>query len=196
MFQDEARFGRISDVRHGWALGATQYSGESFVLSTVDGGARWRVSYTTKAARLSRLASNGARRCWVVGYTDGPGKQRPGLVVATGDGGAHWRTVPSVSAEPLLGVAFPDARHGWAVGPSGTILATSDGGATWVAQHTDRQFDLKAVAFSDAAHGWAMLGNVALLATTDGGKTWTVVKPTRTEHYLAAIACLGPEKGD
>ena len=42
----------------------------------------------------------------------------------------------------------------------------------------------------------AMLGNVALLATTDGGKTWTVVKPTRTEHYLAAIACLGPEKGD
>jgi photosystem II stability/assembly factor-like uncharacterized protein len=184
----------FSDVRHGWALGADRDQTTCFVLSTADGGAHWGVSYRANTARLSRLASNGARRCWVVGCTDGPGKQRPGLVVATSDGGAHWHAQRSVTSEPLSDIAFPDAHHGWAVGPSGTIVATGDGGTTWVAQHTDRQFDLKAVAFSDATHGWAVLGNSALLATTDGGKTWKVVKPARTEHYLAAITCLGPNK--
>jgi photosystem II stability/assembly factor-like uncharacterized protein len=51
------------------------------------------------------------------------------------------------------------------------------------------------VAFSDATHGWVLLGHLALLATTNGGATWTVVKPTQTEYYLAAVACLGPGKG-
>jgi photosystem II stability/assembly factor-like uncharacterized protein len=188
----------FNDASHGWALGADRDQTTFFVLSTVDGGAHWRVSYRTKTkvARLSRLASSGPHRCWVVGYTNVPPNQMPGFVVATRDGGAHWRIQTTVSTEALFDVAFPDARHGWAVGSSGTILATSDGGTTWVAQHSDRRETLKAVAFSDATHGWAMLGNVALLATTDGGKTWTVVRPTRAEYYLAAIACLGPSEGN
>jgi photosystem II stability/assembly factor-like uncharacterized protein len=51
------------------------------------------------------------------------------------------------------------------------------------------------VAFSDASHGWILLGHLALLATINGGATWTVVKPTQTEYYLAAVTCLGPGKG-
>ena len=183
----------FGDARHGWALGGAPDQFATMVFSTADGGAHWRLSYSTKTAQLSGLASCGARRCWVVGSWQKVGLiDSLGLVVATRDGGAHWRTDRSVSLQPLDDVAFPDARHGWAVGVHGTIVATSDGGTTWVTQHTDPQFDLRAVAFSDASHGWILLGHLALLATSNGGATWTVVKPTQTEYYLAAVTCLGP----
>ena len=48
-----------------WAVPPDQFA--NMVFSTADGGAHWRLSYSTKTAQLSRLAGRGARRCWVVG---------------------------------------------------------------------------------------------------------------------------------
>lgn len=130
----------FADARHGWALGGSDPSAGDLtysVLATVDGGAHWRVtynvSYQASRMQLSRLACAGTQSCWVVGHSEAPGNQNPGLVLATTDGGAHWRVQPSVTTQPLSDVAFPDAQHGCAVGPSGTIIATSDGGTTWTA---------------------------------------------------------------
>ena len=186
----------FGDARHGWALGAGADQSTYFVLSMIDGGAHWRVSYKTKVGHLSRLACSGTRRCWVVGSTPLLAGKQSGYLAATSDGGRHWRSDRSVSTSPLCDVSFPDVLHGWAVGPLGAILATHDGGTTWAAQHTDGRFNLQAVAFSDAAHGWALISHMALLATGNGGRTWSVVRPTGTRGgYLAALACFGSGTG-
>jgi photosystem II stability/assembly factor-like uncharacterized protein len=174
----------FGDARHGWLLaGKSDHSGYR-VLATSDGGAHWRVSYSTHLT-LTGLDAVGAKECWVVGGGYHP---RSGVVIRTSDGGRRWQAQTDVSSEHLLGVSFPDARHGWAVGLArGTVVATSDGGATWSAQDPGGGFELKQVSFSDSQHGWALIGHKALLATVDGGESWTVVKPTDEREVLTGL---------
>jgi photosystem II stability/assembly factor-like uncharacterized protein len=176
----------FADVRRGWLLAGEVDGSRHHILVTSDGGAHWRVSYSTESS-LSGLDVLGDEACCVVGS----GTQlESGVVIRTTDGGRHWQTQTHVSAYGLLGVSFPDARHGWAVGPGGTVIATSDGGASWAVQDPGGEFDLKQVSFSDPQHGWALIGHEALLATVDGGRSWSVVKPTDEGNVLTGLATV------
>lgn len=179
----------FADVRHGWIFGRYRSRQGSVILSTSDGGAHWRTSFTT-ASDLRDVAAAGPERCWAVGATEPP---QTGFVAMTTDGGETWTTSSSVAPGPLAAVAFPDALHGWAVGPNGTIVATSDGGATWTEQRTAQRFDLRQVVFIDALRGWALIDHLALLATVDGGETWSVVQPANTRDLLLGLACVQSE---
>jgi photosystem II stability/assembly factor-like uncharacterized protein len=177
----------FADARHGWAVAdevdADAYpSRRSCVLSTSDGGAHWRISYSAASdVTLSGLAAVGPHHCWVVGYA---GQQHSGLVVRTTDGGLHWSAQDPVPHQNLKAVSFPDARNGWAVGSGGTVLVTHDGGATWSPQHSGVGLGLGQVSFSDPLHGWALISGRALLGTIDGGKSWSVVRPAGTWNLL------------
>jgi len=178
----------FGDTRHGWILGHDAVDlARSVVLATSDGGAHWRVVFSSRRAHLQGLAALGPLYCWAVGAVDKP---QSGFVALTRDGGAHWQTQQDVTDEPLGAVSFPDARHGWAVGPAGTSAATDDGGDTWSKQSIDSRFDLKAVTFADAQHGWALIGHLALLATADGGATWGVVRPANTRDALTGLTSV------
>jgi photosystem II stability/assembly factor-like uncharacterized protein len=177
----------FADARHGWLLAVRSDHGSGYhVLSTSDGGAHWRVSYSTQL-KLTGLDAVGAKECWAVGAVDHP---QSGVVIRTSDGGGRWQLQKDVSTGQLLDVSFPDARHGWAVGLAGTVVATSDGGATWSAQDPGGDFALKQVSFSDPQHGWARIGLQALLATTDGGQSWSVVRPTDEREVLTGLATV------
>ncbi len=175
----------FADARHGWLLaGNMDHSSGYHVLATADGGANWRVSYSTQL-KLTGLDAVGAKECWVVGGVEHP---QSGVVLRTSDGGRRWQVQTDVSSEHLLDVSFPDARHGWAVGLAGTVVATSDGGATWSAQDPGGDFTLRQVSFNDAQHGWACIGLQALLATVDGGQSWSVVRPTDGREVITGLA--------
>jgi len=179
----------FADAHHGWAVVAGDDADASppfryAVLSTSDGGARWRISYSAAPGdTLSGLAAAGAHSCWAVGYAE---RQHAGLVVRTLDGGLHWsaqRPIP----HHLRGVSFPDAVNGWAVGDGGTVLVTHDGGATWAPQSSGVRVPLTHVSFSDPRHGWALVGGTALLDTLDGGTSWSVARPEGSGDLLLGI---------
>ena len=172
----------FADARHGWAIAELNDAAANpyrySVLSTSDGGARWRVRYTAASGEtLNALAAVAADHCWAVGYAS---QQHAGLVVRTADGGLHWSAQRPVPHQDLEGVSFPDARDGWAVGSGGAVLVTHDGGATWAPQHSG-------VSFSDTQHGWALVGGRSLLITSDGGGSWSVLQPEGRGDLLLGI---------
>jgi photosystem II stability/assembly factor-like uncharacterized protein len=180
----------FADARHGWAVAVEDAADASppvrySVLSTSDGGAHWRISYSAAAGDvLNGLAAVGADHCWAVGYAE---QQRTGLVVHTTDGGLHWNAQRPVPRQSLKGVSFPNAQDGWAVGGGGTVLVTHDGGATWAPQSSGVRVPLRQVSFSDPQHGWALAAARDLLATGDGGKSWSVVRPEGSGHLMLGI---------
>jgi len=177
----------FADARHGWLLaGNMDHSSGYHVLATSDGGAHWRVSYSTQL-KLTGLDAVGAKDCWVVGGVDHP---RSGVVIRTSDGGRRWQVHTDVSSEHLLDISFPDDRRGWAVGLAGTVVTTSDGGATWSAQDPGGEYTLRQVRFSDSQHGWASIALQALLATTDGGQSWSVIRPTDEGEVITGLTTV------
>ena len=179
----------FADARHGWILaGDADHGGGYYVLSTSDGGSRWRVSYSAPVGvTLAGLAAVGPDHCWTVGSRAHP---QSGFVARTEDGGRRWSANAGVSAERLLGVSFPAERHGWAVGSAGTVVVSSDGGRTWSEQDSGGDYQLQQVSFSDTRHGWALIGHFALLATVDGGRSWSVVRPADTSDLLTGLSTV------
>ncbi len=101
----------FADARHGWAVAVEDAADASppfrySVLSTSNGGAHWRISYSATAGDvLSSLAAAGPGRCWAVGYA---AQQRAGLVVRSTDGGLHWSAQRPAARQGLKGVSFPN----------------------------------------------------------------------------------------
>jgi photosystem II stability/assembly factor-like uncharacterized protein len=178
----------FADKRHGWLLAGDRNDMDHYlVMATQDGGRHWRISFETTMARLTGIASVGAKRCWVIGYEERP---RSGLLAMTRDGGQSW-TSRGLADAMLFDVAFADGRHGWVVGAAGTVMATADGGASWTRQRADSRFSLNQVAFLDPKRGFILVKHTGLLATSDGGKTWTVVRPSEDRELLTGL-CARP----
>lgn len=153
------------DMQHGWAIGASDFSG--IILHTSDGGATWRTQHTLGTDQLVAIHFVDARNGWAAGNR---------TVLHTTDGGATWGEQPTgldTGTASFTDVVFTDVLRGWIVGRPGLIVHTSDGGATWVMQDSGGAPDLQAVDFVDAATGWAVGRSGTVLHTSDGGATWT-----------------------
>ena len=173
----------------------------AFVLTTADGGRRWRTSHLIKMPDdLNAVASPDARHLWAVGSTDLPSGSR-GAIVASRDGGLTW-TVQERDRDVIWrGVAFSDDRNGWAVGyvGGGSVIAhTTDGGATWTVSHLASAYRLLSVACSGPKHAWAVGttadGSSSAIAGTQDGKTWSVKRLVLAGGYprrlgLMSVTC-------
>jgi len=161
----------FADDDHGIVAGYTGPFGfilTAFILTTDDGGATWRVSYTQENSSInSACLTRGG-----FGVTDG----RPTRV--TNDWGATWRTVD----DPLRGAA--GARVGcsgerdlWMVTVYPFLAHSADGGLTWTDESASLPGEgngLRArITFADETLGAITWSDRDIVLTRDGGRTWT-----------------------
>lgn len=170
-FVDEAR---------GWAVGS-----RGAMLSTVDGGATWRVMPPPSADALRDIFFTDERTGWIVCerslYQLRTNDERRSYLLKTTDGGRTWSRVEVVGDDVnarLVGLHFADADHGWAFGEMGALYATADGGATWTRQRTPTRHLLLDAFFLDSREGWLVGAGATLLHTPDGGATWREGQPS------------------
>lgn len=180
----------FADASHGWAV-----VGSGEILSTIDGGRRWRTteasSVVSEHAVLSAIACGDANHVWAVGMRGIASPQS--LVLASTDGGRTWEEQRVAAPEGLTSVFFRDALHGWLVTADGTLRSTADGGRRWVVRAAPgRGEPLHQVAFADAATGWA-LADGGIWSTVDGGATWAE-EDSGGAHNLVGITCIDSDQ--
>ena len=181
------------DARRGIAL-SDPVRGRFVVLTTVDGGARWRpVSADSMppalpgeagfAAGGAAVATHGSRTAWF-----GTGGTAARLFVSS-DAGRSWRAVSTPLAQGaasrgVFAVALVDARRGVAVGgdytaptaAAGVAALAGDGGASWrapagAASPRGYRSGLAVVPRSGGRHLVAV-GTSGSDQSRDGGATW------------------------
>ena len=172
----------------------------SFVLRTLNGGARWsQPTLPLGAGPLGAVSCTSTSECEAVGASP------TGIFLATTTAGASWKlqleTVPEVGGS-YLDVACGGSQHCVGVGDAdtgptsgvGAIATTSDGGAKWSTRLVPSAFTLSGVACPSAkvcfAVGFAStLDSGSLLATTDGGSKWTAQSIPAGVGRLTDVAC-------
>jgi photosystem II stability/assembly factor-like uncharacterized protein len=183
------------DSKNGWMMVPPRGTGAGSepvdIYSTVDGGASWRLAYSSMPQDLlyggdkTGLSFVDGQRGWVTGYYSGPGF----LFYRTTDGGQTWsgqalsvppgfhadggaaETDPPVfdGASGLLPVIF----H--ADGPSVVFYRTDDGGQTWeetTPLPLSASYSQIIWSIPDVKHAFVSDGK-QLYASSDGGQTWT-----------------------
>jgi photosystem II stability/assembly factor-like uncharacterized protein len=178
----------FKDEKEGWLVCESNFyqirDGEprSYLLHTIDGGAKWQrvnLEGVSREARLSRFIIGPDGKGWLVGEA--------GAFFITRDGGKTWLGQPPPSRFLLLGGAMLDAHQSWIVGAGSTIVYTYDGGATWrkgifkdtqTTQKTNTgneptRIKFFSVSVVDAERGWVVGQAGKIYATTDGGRTWS-----------------------
>lgn len=137
-------------TRKGWAVGRGR------ILTSADGGARWkRVDTDSRADDCWSAVDmvDGSHGC-AVGQ-DAAAEDPAAAIIARMDSRGRWRTVLRHGLPALEDVDLADAEHGWAVGGAGTILHTTDGGATWQSQDSGFAGFLAGVCAIDRQRAWA-----------------------------------------
>jgi photosystem II stability/assembly factor-like uncharacterized protein len=169
----------------GWVFG------ETFSLSTRDGGATWsRIPAVFDAFFLDAEVGFALRR---------------EAILKSDDAGASWwsRDVAEFTPEPasLLGLHFADGANGWIVGTCGwpvadaLVLRTDDRGVHFeVAARIPGEGAAFEVFFVDAVRGWLIARSQredqwSILHSADGGATWAVeYRGSRPLSRLVATA--------
>ncbi|MEV0090765.1 oxidoreductase [Streptomyces sp. NPDC050738] len=182
------------DARHGLAM-SDPVDGKYRILSTSDGGRKWRVLPSAGmpaalpgeagfAASGQCLVSSGANDVWLA-----TGGGATGRVLHSSDRGLNWTaaesTVPAGDpARGVFGLAFRDRHHGLAVGgdyradqPSPQAAAvTGDGGRSWRQSTTPPPAYRSGVAWLPHSRLAALaVGPTGTDLTVDGGRTWRTV---------------------
>lgn len=196
------------DESKGWAVG-----GKGALLSTSDGGARWKSRARPTEDALRDVFFTDERTGWIVCERSMFAPMRKdesvSYLLKTSDGGESWARVDVTRGEDvdvkLAGLRFADAAHGWVYGEAGALYATTDGGATWARQRVPTRHLLLGATFIGARTGWLSGGGLTLLSTTDGGATWragVVYSPadsaasnTRTQSQQGSGQSEEPSRG-
>jgi photosystem II stability/assembly factor-like uncharacterized protein len=98
-----------------------------------------------------------------------------------------WQN-PLPQGNTIHAVRFaPDKLSGWAVGAGGTILRTTDGGFSWREQHSNTIVPLYGLHVRDAKTAVAVGSRGQILTTENGGSRW-VLRPTKVDDHLFAVA--------
>jgi photosystem II stability/assembly factor-like uncharacterized protein len=162
------------DESRGWAVGS-----KGALLSTVDGGATWRVLPPPSPDALRDIFFEDAERGWIVCersiYLLKEKTEPRSYLLRTTDGGRTWARVEVTGADVdarLVGVRFAEGGRGWAYGEMGTLYATKDGGETWARRRVPTRHLLLDAHLLDAQRGWLAGAGSTLLRTEDGGETW------------------------
>ena len=162
------------DANRGWAVG-----GKGALLSTVDGGATWKVLPAPTEDTLRDIFFTDERTGWIVCERDiyklRTNDEARAYLLKTTNGGGSWSRVEAAGKDVnarLLRVVFADREHGWTFGEEGALFATTDGGATWARQRVPTRRLLLGGTFLDARTGWLAGASATLLYTSDGGTTW------------------------
>lgn len=177
----------------GWAVNS-----DGKILRTDDGGATWKVQFTTPGLWLRCVGFTSETHGWVGTVS------RAERLLATTDGGLTWRPVRNLPRDaPLMicGLSVVDENVVYASGTNypfpahqdlpARMMKTLDGGNTWTAwdmtQHASNLIDTY---FTSAERGWVVGGladpsadpgqgghrsenvRAVVLLTEDGGRTW------------------------
>src|SRR4030095_11171847 len=105
------------DLQRGWAVGA-----KGTIISTANGGARWRRQTTVVELNLNDVVflkakegpAEGPKEGWIAGDR--------GLLLHTTDGGATWESVELNTHANLSRLFFIAPDCGWVVGTSGAVF--------------------------------------------------------------------------
>jgi photosystem II stability/assembly factor-like uncharacterized protein len=190
-----------SSAERCWAVGTAGGAGSPpAIVSTTDGGQRWRsVPVPSTVATLSSISCSGPR-CLAVGQASG--SQPAGVVVAS-SGGRAWRTLGSpagATAVVSVDCTGPDQCQAVATGPSGLFsTSTTDGGATWnpggaLPAGLAGTGAVSCAAVLDCAiAGWIPTGpgqaTGAVVMTADGGATWQSATLPPGTGLLHGVSC-------
>ena len=171
------------DADEGWAGGAYDWSNQSALMHTTDGGATWTFVPTGDAVwtyDIAKVQFVDADHGWIL-------QSYAGQMARTTDGGATWQALDTAGMIGTSDFTFLDAQHGWLVGqasqgadgtPIGKTAYTTDGGVTWTPDgvaYSGGYTTATRVAFGDAQHGYAVGQGGWVQRTTDGGVTWQQV---------------------
>ena len=177
-----------ASATHCWA-GAYDAKG-SAILATTNGGATWRVEYTT--ARFDDIASidcTSATHCLAIGDVD---EATSAAFLETTDGGKTWSVHATPRPMALAGsLSCANGSDCWAVGVApdradAAVARTTDGGRVWTAESIPAIYTAMSSPFgiSCASAADCVVTGDATATTTNGGKTWA--------RHAAAGVPLGP----
>ena len=155
--------------------GAGRYAGDSYFISSTDGGATW-------VSRDLSMDYSGFVDVFFhtpeIGYVTATNNSNRAELLYTTDGGANWTTVKNNVGRHYWKMDFASETFGFGVVWSGPDadkwIQTYDGGTTW----TDRVFEggcqANGIGFYDEQTGWIGCDypEPRTLETTDGGDSW------------------------
>jgi photosystem II stability/assembly factor-like uncharacterized protein len=177
-----------ASATHCWA-GASDAKG-SAIIATADGGATWRVEYTTPRYDITAIDCTSAAHCLAIGY---PAEGSSAAFLETTDGGKVWsaHAAPRSLALPAA-LSCANGSDCWAVGLAddrfdAAVARTTDGGRVWTPDSIPALETAMSSPFgiSCASPADCVVTGQAALTTTNGGKTWT-------KHAAAEGVPLGP----
>lgn len=116
--------------------------GAGSILSTDDGGKRWKLSFINGVAGGSKLNAAffaGQYLGWIAGAG--------GKIYFTSDGGKTWQPQTSGTKENLSDLYFLNESEGFAAGENGTILHTTTQGSSWVTETVPSNHKIERLAF-------------------------------------------------
>jgi len=171
-----------------WA-GASDAKG-SAIIATTNGGATWRVEYTTTRYDITAIDCTSAAHCVAIGY---PAEGSSGAFLETTDGGKVWSAHAAPRSLALAeALSCANGSDCWAVGLSdgrvnAAVAHTTDGGRVWTPESIPALQTAMSSPFgiSCASPADCVVTGDAALTTTNGGKTWT-------RHAAAEGVPLGP----
>jgi photosystem II stability/assembly factor-like uncharacterized protein len=177
-----------ASATHCWA-GAFDAKG-SAIIATANGGATWRVEYTTTKYDITAIDCTSAAHCLAIGY---PIEGSSTAFMETADGGRVWSAHAAPRSLALAGaLSCANSSDCWAVGladnrVNAAVARTTDGGRVWTPESIPALQTAMSSPFgiSCASPADCVITGDAALTTTNGGKTWT-------KHAAAKGAPLGP----
>ena len=172
-----------------WA-GAVDAKG-SAIIATANGGATWRVEYTT--ARFDDIVSidcASAAHCLAIGDV---AEGTSAAFLETTDGGQVWSVRAAPRPLALAGaLSCANGSDCWAVGLApdrfhAAVARTTDGGRVWTAESIPALETAMSSPFaiSCASPADCVVTGEAALTTTNGGRTWV-------KHAVPGGVPLGP----
>jgi photosystem II stability/assembly factor-like uncharacterized protein len=159
-------------------LAGAAYAKGSALIATTNGGATWRVEYTTtRFDAIVGIDCSSAAHCLAIGDVD---EGASAAFLETTDGGAVWTTRAAPASLALAGaLSCVNDSDCWAVGLAkdrfeAAVARTTDGGRVWTAESIPAITTAMSSPFgiSCASAADCVVTGEASLTTTNGGKTW------------------------
>ncbi|GLX67206.1 WD40/YVTN/BNR-like repeat-containing protein [Paenibacillus glycanilyticus] len=157
---------RLADAKSGWVAGNGQ------IARTDDGGAHWKVQYSSDKP-VNQIFALSSSKVWA---TVGDENAKSLTLIQSTNGGKTWTNAGTVPNRGYL--HFTSDKTAF----SGNAM-TKDGGKTWTELQTPGK-EIDEVYFHDVNNGWAVQmvnGSMLFMHSANGGKTWDTVMSRKTE---------------